>query len=56
MDFYGIPFEHVAGHFERDPRGDKKDPGEKFMADFRTQLKAYRAKLSPTKRSALDNA
>ncbi|OGO48857.1 MAG: hypothetical protein A2W37_06225 [Chloroflexi bacterium RBG_16_63_12] len=56
MDFYGIPFEHVAGHFERDSRGDKKDPGEKFMADFRTRLKAYRAKLSPTKRSALDNA
>lgn len=49
MDFYGITFEHVAGHFERDPRGDKKDPGEKFMADFRERLKAYRANLSPVK-------
>lgn len=50
MDFYGIAFEHVAGHFERDPRGDKKDPGVKFMAGFRERLTAYRATLSPTKR------
>jgi N-acetyl-anhydromuramyl-L-alanine amidase AmpD len=53
MDFYGIPFEHVAGHFERDPRGDKKDPGEKFMADFRERLKDYRARLSPVKSSLM---
>jgi len=53
MDFYGITFEHVAGHFERDPRGDKKDPGEKFMADFRERLKDYRARLSPVKSSLI---
>lgn len=49
MDFYGIAFEHVAGHFERDDRGLKTDPGEKFMAVFREQLKAYRRSLSPVK-------
>ena len=53
MDFYGIPFEHVVGHFERDPRGDKKDPGEKFMAGFRERLKDYRARLSPVKSSLM---
>jgi N-acetyl-anhydromuramyl-L-alanine amidase AmpD len=55
MNFYGIAFEHIAGHYERDPRGDKKDPGEKFMADFRERLKAYRARLSPAKHRALEN-
>jgi len=49
MDFYGIAFEHVVGHFERDDRGLKEDPGVKFMADFRERLKAYRASLSPLK-------
>ena len=44
-----------AGHFERDPRGDKKDPGEKLMADFRERLKAYRAALSPAKRSLISD-
>lgn len=53
MDFYGITFEHVAGHFERDPRGDKKDPGEKFMAAFRERLRDYRARLSPVKSSLM---
>jgi hypothetical protein len=49
MDFYGIAFEHVVGHFERDDRGLKQDPGVKFMATFRERLKAYRTQLSPTK-------
>ena len=49
MDFYRITFGHVVGHFERDPRGDKKDPGVEFMADFRERLKTYRASLSPIK-------
>ncbi len=49
MDFYAITFEHVAGHFERDDRGLKTDPGEKFMAAFREKLKAYRRSLSPIK-------
>jgi hypothetical protein len=53
MDFYGIPFTHVVGHFERDPRGDKKDPGVKFMADFRARLQAYQALLAPLKRKSL---
>jgi hypothetical protein len=55
MDFYGIAFEHVVGHFERDPRGDKKDPGVKFMADFRERLKTYRASLSPIKRNRISD-
>jgi N-acetyl-anhydromuramyl-L-alanine amidase AmpD len=50
MDFYTIPIEHVAGHFERDARGDKVDPGPLFMARFRAQLAAHRASLSPLKR------
>lgn len=49
MDFYGIAFAHVVGHFERDDRGLKEDPGVKFMAEFRERLKAYRASLSPVK-------
>jgi hypothetical protein len=53
MDFYAIAFGHVVGHFERDPDGDKRDPGEKFMADFRERLMAYRASLSPVKRSRI---
>jgi N-acetyl-anhydromuramyl-L-alanine amidase AmpD len=56
MDHYTIAFEHVAGHFERDPRGDKKDPGETFMAEFRQRLTAYRASLSPLKRQLLAGA
>lgn len=50
MDFYGIAFEHVVGHFERDLRGEKDDPGINFMAHFRERLTAYRASLSPVKR------
>ena len=56
MDFYGIAFEHVVGHYERDPRGLKVDPGRKFMADFRERLRAYRAGLSPLRRQLLDNS
>jgi len=55
MDFYHIPFAHVVGHYERDDRGLKIDPGKKFMADFRKRLKAYRAQLSPTKRWLIDD-
>ena len=55
MDFYRIAFEHVVGHFERDLRGDKKDPGVKFMADFREWLRAYRASLSPIKRNHISD-
>ena len=50
MDHYRIALEHVVGHFERDPRGDKRDPGTKFLAEFREGLKAYRASQSPLKR------
>ncbi len=53
MDHYAIAFAHVAGHFERDPRGDKRDPGVKFMATFRDRLAAYRASLAPLKQQAL---
>lgn len=49
MDFYAIPFEKVLGHYERDDRGLKRDPGEQFMAAFREQLAAYRRQLSPLK-------
>jgi hypothetical protein len=49
MDFYRIAGEHVVGHYERDDRGLKEDPGVKFMADFRERLRAYRASLSPVK-------
>lgn len=55
MDFYDIAFEHVVGHFERDDRGLKEDPGVKFMADFRTRLQTYRASLSPVKHQFLSN-
>jgi hypothetical protein len=53
MDFYGIPLAHVVGHYERDPRGLKQDPGINFMADFHERLRAYRARVSPMKRAAL---
>jgi hypothetical protein len=53
MDFYHIAFEHVVGHYERDPRGDKRDPGAQFMADFRERLSAYRARRSPLKQQLL---
>jgi hypothetical protein len=49
MDHYAVAYEHVAGHFERDPRGDKRDPGVHFMAKFREMLSAYRASRSPLK-------
>jgi hypothetical protein len=49
MDFYHIAFDHVVGHYERDPRGDKRDPGVRFMAAFRERLAAYRGRLSPLK-------
>jgi hypothetical protein len=55
MDFYGIAFGHVVGHYERDPRGIKTDPGPKFMEAFRLRLAAYRASLSPLKTRLLDN-
>lgn len=54
MDYYHLPFENVLGHYERDDRGLKKDPGEKFMAGFREKLSAYRASLSPTKQQLLE--
>jgi hypothetical protein len=53
MDHYQIAFAHVVGHYERDPRGDKRDPGATFMAGFRERLLAYRATLSPVKRRHL---
>ncbi|MEP7358508.1 MAG: N-acetylmuramoyl-L-alanine amidase [Anaerolineales bacterium] len=53
MDHYQIAFAHIAGHFERDARGDKPDPGVVFMGKFREQLAAYRASLSPLKRQHL---
>jgi hypothetical protein len=53
MDFYGIAYPHVVGHFERDPRGDKRDPGVLFMETFRRRLWDYRAALSPAKRQGL---
>lgn len=51
MDYYSIPFEKVLGHYERDARGLKRDPGEQFMADFRELLAAHRRQLSPLKHS-----
>jgi hypothetical protein len=53
MDYYGITFGHVLGHFERDPRGLKRDPGVLFMEMFRQRLARLRAALSPLKRQAL---
>ena len=53
MEHYDIAPAHVVGHYERDPRGDKRDPGLQFMAGFRTQLAAYRASRSPLKQQAL---
>jgi len=55
MDFYAIPFRSVVGHYERDERGIKTDPGEKFMADFRKRLRAYRARLSPFRKMLIAN-
>jgi N-acetyl-anhydromuramyl-L-alanine amidase AmpD len=49
MDFYHVAPAHVVGHFERDPRGDKRDPGVLFMANFRKRLGAYRSQLAPLK-------
>lgn len=49
MDHYHIRFEHVVGHFERDDRGDKRDPGVLFMEQFKERLLAYRTNLSPLK-------
>lgn len=54
MDFYHIAFEHVVGHYERDPRGDKRDPGIRFMAAFRERLAAYRRQLAPLKQQAFE--
>jgi N-acetyl-anhydromuramyl-L-alanine amidase AmpD len=56
MDFYGLAFEHVVGHYERDDRGLKTDPGVQFMAGLREQLAAYRAARSPVKSILLSNA
>lgn len=56
MDFYAIASTHVVGHYERDPRGIKTDPGPAYMTEFREQLAAYRAILSPLKRRALEGA
>jgi N-acetyl-anhydromuramyl-L-alanine amidase AmpD len=53
MDFYSVPFDFVVGHYERDDRGDKRDPGVRFMADFREHLAEYRRELSPVKRQHL---
>lgn len=53
MDFYSIGFAHVVGHYERDPRGIKTDPGRQFMADFRDRLQSYRTSLAPLKRLSL---
>jgi hypothetical protein len=47
MDHYAVTFEHVVGHFERDPRGDKRDPGIGFMGRFREALATYRGSRSP---------
>ncbi|MBL8055478.1 MAG: N-acetylmuramoyl-L-alanine amidase [Anaerolineales bacterium] len=49
MDFYAIPFEKVVGHYERDDRGLKQDPGVQFLAAFREQLAADRAARTPLK-------
>lgn len=53
MDFYHIGFEYIVGHYERDPRGDKRDPGMQFMAAFRGRLAAYRGRLAPLKQQLL---
>lgn len=49
MDFYHLPPASVVGHYERDDRGLKRDPGPQFMAAFRDQLRAYRANRPPLK-------
>jgi hypothetical protein len=56
MDYYHIDFQHVAGHYERDPSLMKHDPGVKFMAVFRQRLLAYRADLGPAKLKYLVNS
>jgi hypothetical protein len=43
MEYYSIDLAGVAGHFERDLRGLKDDPGPAFMAAFRDRLARYRA-------------
>jgi N-acetyl-anhydromuramyl-L-alanine amidase AmpD len=53
MDHYAVAPAHVVGHFERDARGDKRDPGVRFMADFRARLAAHRATLAPLKQQSL---
>jgi hypothetical protein len=53
MDHYHIGFEHVVGHYERDDRGDKRDPGAAFMEQFKRRLLAYRTYLSPLKPQSL---
>ena len=53
MDYYQIDFQHVAGHYQRDPSQLKHDPGVKFMASFRQRLLTYRASLAPSKRRYL---
>ena len=55
MDYYQIDFQHVAGHYERDPSRLKHDPGVKFMAAFRKRLLSYRAALAPNKLKYLIN-
>lgn len=55
MDYYAIQPEHIAGHYERDLRELKEDPGPKFLAKFREQLNLYRAKRSPLKIDLLSN-
>jgi hypothetical protein len=56
MDHYRISYARVVGHYERDERGDKRDPGPTFMAAFRERLLAYRGRLSPVKRRHLADA
>lgn len=47
MDHYGIPARSLYGHFERDERGLKHDPGVNFMAAFRQRLAAFRDERGP---------
>jgi N-acetyl-anhydromuramyl-L-alanine amidase AmpD len=50
MEYYGIGPAGVVGHFERDLRGKKLDPGPVFMAAFRDRLARYRAARPATRR------
>ena len=54
MDYYQIDFQHIAGHYERDPSFQKHDPGVKFMAQFRQRLAEYRQALAPNKARYLE--